>query len=292
MSLIVASHADVVGEAEIQDAEIVVTGNCMRRKGFSYVSPPPLPQRSQVGVSPLLSSEEVAALPPEAAVLKAAQELGFGIAARREHPIGNAAGGTYVKSPHGIKQPKLSPRERAYRAALEGPKGQKGHFTVAGIAQVGFTTEGCGAESFRALYGSPLLAVQADYLPEDLNLVVTHDVRSDPSFIAASRRWSGCMEKATGARATEPDNVPNQLLASEVRATGPVSAAERAQEVKVAIADAHCQYSSGLAQTSVALRRRFAAHLAGPYEGLLVSILQARARASRKAQSILAGAGR
>ncbi|MHB1834345.1 MAG: hypothetical protein ACYCXW_05210 [Solirubrobacteraceae bacterium] len=225
-------------------------------------------------------------------MLSAAQELGFGIAARREHPIGNAAGGTYVKSPHGIKQPKLSPHEMAYRMALAGPKGDNGRFTVAGVAQHGYTTEGCLAEASRALYGSRLLAVQAGYLPEDLNLVVAHDVRSDPSFITATRRWSACMEQATGGRSSEPYNVANELLAHEARANGPVSPVERAQEVRVAVADARCQYRSGLIRTSVALRRRFAAHLAGPYEGLLVSILEARARASRKAQAILASAGR
>ncbi len=293
VSLIVASHADPAGEAEVQDAEILLTGNCMRGKGFSYVSPPPLPQRSQTGISPLLSSQEAASVPPEASTLRAAQELGFGIASRREHPPGEALDGTHVhvESPAGTKQPTPSPHQRAYEAALSG-KGRTGRFTVAGIAEHSYTTEGCLAEASRTLYGSRLLAVQAGYLPEDLDLAVTHDVRGDPSFISASRRWSTCMHEATGDRVSEPYNVPNEMLFHEENATGPVSAAERAQEVKVAMADAHCQYKSDLAQTSVALQQRFAARIAGPYEGLLVSILEARARASHKAQAVLAAAGR
>lgn len=292
VSLIVASHADPLGEAEVQDAYIVLVGECMHHKGFSYISPPPLPQKSQIDFSPVLDSGGVASVPPEAGVLRAAQELGFGIAERREHPLGGAGTQTHVESPAGIKQPKLSPRQKASEAALAGPKGQNRTFTVAGIAQHTYSSEGCGAEAYGTLYGSPLLAVEAGYLPEDLNLVVTHDVHSDPSFLAASRRWSSCMEEATGGRAREPYNVANELLSHEESATGPVGAAERAREVKVATADVRCQYSSGLVRTSVALRRKFAAHLAGSYEGLLVSILEARARASHKAQAILAAAGR
>jgi hypothetical protein len=294
VSLIVGANGNP-GANEIQDASILLTGRCMRGNGFTYVGLPPSPPSWIGRVSPLLGGRGIPSVPSESAALRAAGELGYGIAISREYTLahqvqpGQFATFRSGASPRALQQ---SPREKAYQAALQGPKGENGTFTVAGIAQHTYDTEGCGAEAQRILYGSPLLSVEAGYLPEDLNLAVTHDLLADSSFIDATRRWSACLAQATGRQAREPYNVSNELLASEENGSGPVTPAQRSYEVKVAVADTRCQYNSGFVQTSVALRRKFASQLSGPYEGLLLTLVEARARASRKAEEVLAEAGR
>jgi hypothetical protein len=297
VSMIVAG-AGATSQAEIASASTLLASKCMRAKGFSYATPPPAePQSPRSTLSPLLHSGELAYVPPETAALNAAREGGFGLAAARERATAArtatgqapafAAGSSSSTAPY-----HPSPHEKAYEVALNGPKGQNGSFTVAGIAQHTYTTEGCLANAYKTLYGSPLLAVEASYLPEDLNLVVTHDLYSNPSYVDAARQWSDCMARNTSHRPSDPYKIGSELLAGEEGGTGPVTAAERAYEVKVALADTRCQYSSGFLKTSVALRRRFATQLSGPYEGLLLTLVEARARASRKAEAVLAAAGR
>ncbi|MHB1539015.1 MAG: hypothetical protein ACYCUM_11150 [Solirubrobacteraceae bacterium] len=292
VSLIVAGN--VTAQGEVAAADVVLTGECMRRRGFTFATVPPKAAVAVERVSPLLSRGTVAAVPSEASALSAARSYGFGVAAVHSSPVASSGGAEYATSGSGVAgHSKVSPRERTYEDALDGPKGQNGRFTVAGIAQHIYSTEGCAAQAERDLYGSPLLAVQASYLPEDLNLAVAHDVATNQSYLTTARRWSRCLAGATGRQVgAEPYNVANELLATEERQSGPLTTQQRSYEVEVAEDDIRCQYSSGFISTSVALRRRFATHLDGPYEGLLLTILEARARADRKAQSVLAAAGR
>lgn len=292
LNLIIGGNHLSVGVTEVNNADYLLTAKCMSSKGFTMPPLPSSPPRWQVDVSPVLNGGEVASAPSESAALQVAKELGYGIALRREEAPHDIGRGKVVTSRSGAQSYHPSTSEVAYQRAYVGPKGQNGRFTVAGIAQHKYPTEGCAAEAYKTLYGSTLLAVETGYLPEDLNLAVTHEAYADPSFIAATNRWSACLARATGHQASEPYNVPNELLASETKGSGPVTPAERAYEVKIALADARCQYSSGFIQTSVALRRKYAAHLSGPYEGLLLTIVEARAQASRKAQAVLAAAGR
>lgn len=293
INLVVRGNADVAMGNEVASAQYLLTARCMSEHGFKMAVPPSPPSSSQQRVPIVLSEgEALTVVPPESATLRLAAEEGFGIATRRSKPSPIRTGYTRAFRTSAPSTRKLSPTQTAYRTALVGPGGSTATFTVAGIAQHTYPTKGCGADAYAALYGSPLLAIEANYLPEDLNLAVTHNVDVNPAFIAATKRWSACMATATGQTVSEPYNVPNELLAAEESGSSPLTPRQRAQEEKVAVADARCQYHSRLVQTSVELRRRFATQLSGPYEGLLLTIIEARSRASRKAQAVLVAAGR
>lgn len=288
VSFVVAPHA-VALEAEIQSARASLVSGCMHRKGFhegQFV--PTLPPTSHLEArDSLIENGEIAVLPSEAAAVRLANALGFGLANRQAHlhrslDAHSGAGRKERTAPN-----HSSSHERAYRIALEGPNGQDGRFIVSGIAEHTYTTQGCVAEAGAALFGSQPLSVKATYLAEDLNLAVTRHLYATAAFAHAARRWSECMFAATGRAPAEPYNVPAEYLGNEINGAGPVSASERAYEVKIAVDDTRCQYHSGFAERSLALRRSFAAQVALPYTSMLETVLKARKQAGITARRIL-----
>jgi hypothetical protein len=289
ISLVVAPHAAAL-EAEIQAARASLVSECMNRKGFhegQFV--PALPPTDHLEARDnLIENGEIAALPSEAAAVQLANKLGFGLANRRTH-IHTAIEGHSDEGPKEQTEPNQGPsHERAYRIALEGPNGQDGRFVVSGIAEHTYTTQGCVAEAGAVLFGSQLMSVEATYLPEDLNLAVTRRLYATAAFARAAHQWSECMFAATGRTPAEPYNVPAEYLGNEINGSGPVSAAERAYEVKIAVNDTRCQYHSGFAETSLALRRSFAARVSLPYTSALRMVLKARKKAGNTARHVLA----
>jgi hypothetical protein len=294
VSLVAGGSPGTVEESEIAAAEYLLTSNCMRRKGFFLPAPsPPAPSAEQEGPRLFYDGGALASVPPEASSLRAARELGFGIARRRDRTQGGHVSGESVQVFRtGSQVRKARPRDVAYHLAMEGPDNTVGTFTVAGIAQHTYPKSGCGASGLSGLYGSPLLAVEASYLPEDLGLVVNRDVLSDPRFVETANRWAACFAVATSRHVSSPYAVVTTLLEGEQGGAGPVAPQMREYEVRLAVADARCQYSTGFVRTVVALRRSYAAQSSTPYEGLLLDIVEARARASHKAQAVLSAAGR
>ena len=291
VSMIVTGNADEAATNELAVAQYLLVSRCMSAHGFHTLAPATPPPSPEQRVSPLLSNGgDIVTVPSEAAAIREAQEWGYGITARRDqgHQVGSQSGTSTFRSTPPAKK---ASQATGYTVALTG-HGVNRIFTVPGIAQHTYPTEGCSAKGLGQLYGSPLLAVQATYLPEDLNLAVTHQVLVQPEFHEAAARWSACLAKGTGLRARSPYEVTDSLLTGIESHSGPATPAERAFESRVAVADTRCQYSTGLVRTAAALRRHFAESLSGPYEGLLVTLLEVRARASRNAESVLSQAGR
>ncbi len=291
---LVAAESVSPAEQEVVRAQSVLVSKCMSAKGFATPVLPVSPVNLGAQVSPLLAhGGTVVSVPSEPSAIRAAREFGFGIAeslqvAERQRQVSAAtpATGSSSNDPERYS----SADKPGYTAALEGPSGQNGTFTVPGIARHGYPTKGCVANAASTLYGNALLWVEATYLPEDLNLVVTQNVHTNPEFISASKRWASCFAKATARQVQSPDLVVTSLVRPPAgqRPVAPPHAVESA----LAVADTHCQYSSGFVQRSVALRRKYATEQAGPYEGLLLTLVEARSLARRKAEAVLAAAGR
>lgn len=288
---LVAAESVSPAEQEVVRAQNILVSKCMSAKGFTTPALPIPPANVGAQVSPLLAhGGAVASVPPESSAIRVAREFGFGIAeslqfAERQ---GQVSAATPASTSNAGRD--SSANKPGYATALEGPSGQNGTFTVPGIARHGYPSKGCVASAAAALYGSALLWVEATYLPEDLNLVVTQDVHTNPAFISASKRWANCFAQATTRQVQTPDLVVTSLVRPPA-GQRPV-APPHAVESTLAVADTRCQYSSGFVQTSVALRRKYADEQAGPYEGLLLTLVEARSLARRKAEAVLAATGR
>jgi hypothetical protein len=172
------------------------------------------------------------------------------------------------------------PRSKRYRAALVGATGQDGTFVVKGIAEHTYPTEGCVAAADRELYGSDALAVKAEYLPEDLDLVVRQDVGTSPLYLAASKRWSACMSRVMSPPPAEPYALPGEARERH----GSVPTLGHRYERRIAARDVRCQYLSGFIETAVALRHSYALRVAQPYREALATVLMVTHRAMARAQ--------
>lgn len=263
-ALIVAGNANR-GRAEVDTARSRLIRRCMQAKGFASVPssrPNSLPKAALI-----LSTGEFTSVPPESVALRMAKNIGFGDRAPRRltrassQAVGHQAG---------------SSRSRRYAVALMGSRGLNGTYLVKGIAEHTYPTEGCVAEADRNLYGSDALAIRAEYLPEDLDLVVRQRVGLNPRYLAASRRWSECMARRVRSASTEPYAFPGELHATPEH------------EVGIAAQDVRCQYRSGFIETAVRLKHRYALRVAQPYREALTTVLAATHRAISRARAIIA----
>ncbi|MGN6276682.1 MAG: hypothetical protein ACTHNP_12250 [Solirubrobacterales bacterium] len=269
VKLIVAGNADP-SRYEIGTARERLIRRCMRAKGFGLAvsnRSRPLPAAALI-----LGTGEFTSVPPESAALGFALRTGFGNQALSEPGNRNA----------GRRPP--SSKSRRYSAALVGPKGQDGTYLVKGIAEHTYPTEGCVAEADRDLYGSDARAIRAEYLPEDLDLVVRQEVGRNPLYLAASKRWSACMAKVMSPPPVEPYALPGELPGRETG--GSEQMQTHAYERTIAVRDARCQYRSGFIKVAVELRRHYALLVAQPYREALATVLAATHRAVERAESL------
>lgn len=261
--LIIAGNAGPA-QAEIAAARTVLTRRCMEAEGLrlpAAYATKPAPNRSAI-----LETGEFAAVPPESVALNHASRTGFEM---------HASPGLGQAHDRNVALHPPSPADRHFWAALLGPQGLNGTFVVKGIAKHSYPTEGCIAEADNQLFGSGALAMRAEYLPEDLNLAVGHDVEANPRYLAALRRWSSCMA-AVSPPAGGPYALAGELFTRHERGRG----RRRAYERMVAVRDVRCQYSSGFITTAVALKRRDVLRVAAPYQRVLATVLATRRHAA------------
>lgn len=260
----------------INKAEVRLRDGCMRRKGFvmpETVAPALIP------ISALLQTEDAVSVPPKARELSAAKRYGFGITA-------------YVEAERALRRatppPPITPAEEE---ALEGsPDAPEGRFLVKGIAEHTYRTTGCGPESYTALYGSPRIAAEAGYYPEDLELYISrHEQRV--SLGDAVRRWSACFNKGRRSlRAASPTALRAALATRELSARNMSIAVLSAQERPIAVADLRCLYSSGYVEAEAHRARPIVERVLRPYVDLLERLMRVDAHAMSVARSIIAHA--
>ncbi|MER8006760.1 hypothetical protein [Streptomyces sp. NPDC094149] len=125
------------------------------------------------------------------------------------------------------------------------------------------STEGCQSDADRVLYGDLAAWFQAKVTQDSLPEVRHKRVMADPAFGRAVKQWARCM-RAAG----HPYASPAQLREEALSGPGEPALAQR-QEIRLAVAEAHCAADSGLARTAHALDRTYAIRLRHQYRSEL-----------------------
>ncbi|MFI0977624.1 hypothetical protein ACH4SP_11410 [Streptomyces sp. NPDC021093] len=143
------------------------------------------------------------------------------------------------------------------------------------------SNQGCQAESDRTLYGDLGRWFQAASTAESLAELRRQRVLADPAYAEAARAWSACMRKAGHSYAD-----PARLRA----AVGTQRSLPKAREVAMALAEARCARSSGLAATAAELDREHAARLRQGREAEADAQRRLQLTALPRARSVVDGA--
>ncbi|MDI3417737.1 hypothetical protein [Streptomyces luteolus] len=211
-------------------AEQILLRDCMRERGFTY---------RMVAEHPVKDAREFPYVIDDVAW---AREHGHGTdiqrkqrELRRDNPNQR-----YFQS--------LSPERRA--AALEAANGARPDALTAKTPdgmRLTRSDEGCQAEAERRLYGDLAAWFQARSTLEVLPELTRQRVLEDSGFATAVRPWARCM-RAAGHSFDNPAEVRKKLAKQPL---------PRNEEIRLAVAEAQCAHSSGLAKKVKALQKRF-----------------------------------
>ncbi|MFP3989134.1 hypothetical protein U9R90_16860 [Streptomyces sp. E11-3] len=240
----------------LSHAEALLTGACMRERGFRYVVLPPSTYPDSVRDFPY-GIDDVAW----------ARRHGFGSQLRRtvQRQAARDPNPRYLRS--------LSEkRGQAYMDALAEKKSARVSVELPGGYTVSGSTKGCAPEAQRALYrdfeGWFRSSTAVDSLASEYQAKVT----GHRDYRAALDRWSDCMSdrgyrvahpgrlRETEAAETEREPTAKEPTAKEPTAKEP-TAKELAREKKAATAEARCARQSGLADTAHQLEKRYKAEV-------------------------------
>ncbi|MFI1061640.1 hypothetical protein ACH4TC_07035 [Streptomyces spororaveus] len=214
------------GELLVQD--------CMRARGFSYWPVPRVPH------------PDFRDFPYGVDDVDWARRQGFGRRIERQLDEEAASG------PRGRYRSGLSAeRLEALGAALMGPDAKGLEVRNPGGGTLSHSDRGCIAASWRQLYGDARLWYGSSETVKQLGATRTGRVNQDPAFRTALAGWSECVGRR-GFPAEHPVRQRDEQLAR----TGPDA---EAQDVPMAVAQAECARSTGLADTAQDLHRRYSA---------------------------------
>jgi len=237
LDLLTQSGSYAENEYLLSRAERELTRRCMGRQGHRY----PV---DQAGF--LRQSDEDRGLN-----MNERRRHGYGLFA--EYSTGPAHGNGREAADNATAPP---PAERAaYLHALRGSAGDVTAMQLPGGGEIVFSRVGCEAESRQRLYRSLTRWAQVRYVPQRLNLSVTHRVKGDPALAAAMRRWAECMA-VHGYRYSSPGDASDRLRV-EYREVGPTAALRR-REIDIALADGRCASHLHIPSTVLTLKKRYA----------------------------------
>lgn len=255
-------------------AEQILDQRCMNKRGFKYiVGPAGSAARSVLLNEPYVPG--VGATRTEALAVALRRRVGYHLYAAY-HPGPVPPNDQYVRS--------LSPAEQArYSRALFGP--QSAHQTIhePGGGSLTFPTRGCVAQGQERLYGSPKAAQEVLTFPGDWLAQIGTRTTSDPAVVAKGEPWSRCASAAIGIHVATPDEIVQRLKRDYAREGG--TRAMHRREIAYAVADARCQFRSGLAAVYATTLRRDADQLSRPTRRLLSHLLQVERTATQRART-------
>ncbi|MBB5080952.1 hypothetical protein [Nonomuraea endophytica] len=231
--------------ARLEGAEQLLIQSCMIRAGFRY-QPPAAPDGDARQLSLLLL-----------------EDVGW---ARRNGYGGRIQRGILAARPHDpnrLYRESLAPAQRErYDAALSGGRDTKIlSARLPGGGTINNAMGGCRGASKDRLYGDRATWFRLDKIASNLQPLYLPELTKDKQFVAALAAWSACMRGHGHIYASPP----------EIRAALPGLTANlkpgdaHAAEVKLAVAEATCARSSGLAGTARALQPHYLATAARPY---------------------------
>ncbi|MFJ6382496.1 hypothetical protein ACIQI7_21140 [Kitasatospora sp. NPDC092039] len=247
-----ARSAPPLSEAEnalLRDAEQRLVADCMTERGFHYWA---VPTTGDEGLRPL-------GFVLDDTAWARAHGYGGGSLAR--------AAGERDANPNAAYVRELTEeRQRAYAAALRGGAGTpEVSIDLPGGGTAVSRLGGCEGEAGRRLYGDLAAWTRADTLAANLTPLYVPEVTRDARFTEALAAWSACM-----AAAGLPYERPDQIRAEARRkAAGLAPDAVTAAEAPLAVAEAQCGASTGLAGTARRLEAEYRERLPEQYRSAL-----------------------
>jgi hypothetical protein len=249
-------------EAALLDrAEQLLVRTCMRRAGFRYWIQDPAPAPARQAGTYVLGDPSWARRHGYGTDLRKRQDR-----AAREDPNSR-----YLAS-----LPRA--RQRAALVALNGPSPEGLGATLPNGIRVQHSSHGCASAAQRQLYGDLATWYRVSKLAENLPGERFGLVVGDPAFTAGVTAWSACMRRRGHLVGSPAD--AHRLFADPTTAPG------QAEEVAMAVDEARCAASTGLAVTAARLDARYAAMLRGRYRSELLERERLQRAALPRAQAI------
>jgi hypothetical protein len=257
-------------------AEQILDKRCMNRLGFQYILDPSAWQAS-VDDRPYVPG--IGPTRTEALAVAQRMRTGYHLYSAY-HPGKVPPNDQYVRS--------LSPAEQArYVRALFGPHSAYQKIHEPGGGSLSFPTKGCVAKGQRQLYGTPLTFQEVSVFPGDWLAQLGRKTTSEPAVVAKGKPWSRCVTAAIGIHFPTPDAIVERLK-REYATEGATTAMHR-REIAYAVADARCQFRSGLATVYARIFRQLADQLSRRTNRLLLELLDAERSATLRADQIVPG---
>jgi len=255
---------------------------CMQAHGFKYyIGEPPAPLAA---LADTYLDTPTGQPPPEAQNLAARAQYGYGFYyAHTTSPVARN-GGVGVEEQEKYLH-SLSHAESVRWSVAMGEYSRVVTLQVGDGRVVQFTTGGCHGRAQTLVYGSPRAAELVIAVPETIASTLLTAVTAAPSVVRTTAAWSRCIDKTVGRVFATPAAM-SQWVGDQY--SGGATLTLRSLEIRYAVADGRCQYSSGLAQAYSATYRTLANHLPASEAGALLAVTaDAQAAAARAKQLVL-----
>ncbi|URN17511.1 MULTISPECIES: hypothetical protein [Streptomyces] len=171
-------------------------------------------------------------------------------------------------------------RQRAAIAALNGSGREKLRAELPGGVVIGHSTTGCRVEAWRTLYGDVTAWFAAKTVVDNLGALTRQRVTTDPDFTRAMGKWSVCM-RGNGLPYRSPAQARAEFLGTD-------EPGDTAREVRVAVQEAGCARSSGLASTVQRLEDRHGREVRREHRAEVDLVERLRTGALPSARTVLA----
>jgi hypothetical protein len=235
-------------------AELQLTAQCMKRRGFVYLIPRPEP-------IPGMNTITMFAL-------------------------GRGDPATYGVTPESLTAAPPSNPEAGnpdYQLALDGPESSLGKLNLPGGASVTYESSGCQAGARSQLFGSVDAYMLSSYLPQIETILFEKFLGRDQAYQSALRTWQACM-RADKLSVANPSDAVESLL----QITGKTSEADlMRRQAALAAADASCDRPSHLRQRTNQALGTFVGSLSRQALTQLNDIAHSRAKANQVAWHVI-----
>ncbi len=250
-------------DTALRNAEQVLLRKCMQRAGFEY---------SVVDAQPVPDAREFPYVVDDVAW---ARRHGYGSDLRKlqEKAREEDPNQRYFRS--------LPPQRRAEALkAANGDRSRQVSVTTPDGATMGRDPGSCRSQAQQALYGDLRAWFEAQSTVDWLTSARQQRVSADPAWAVAVRPWADCMA-AAGHQHADPAHARASATAD--------SPLPRDDEIRLAVAEAECANSSGLAEAARTLDRKHDDELRAGHRAVVDTHQRLRSEALPRARSVLLG---
>lgn len=267
-------------EGVIQRALEAATRSCMLAHGFPYTEAPAYDGENSRN-DDLTNVPGVA--PSEASLLRYRRRSGYGLYEMFRAPAaGQLPNDRYVAS-------LTSAAQTRWLIAFEGDRSQVASMRFPGGVVINYQRGGCQGRAQATVFGSVAAFTRRQYEPTIIYRELSDAAFASPSVRRARRAWSACVARAVGKHFTSPGGLQGALQ-RRYESTGATPATRRL-EIRDALADTACAYSTGLAGRYSAAFWDATRRLPVPQQRDLTILVTQDAQAYSRAVSLLARHG-